>query len=476
MAKTAPETEPEAPAPEPQSNRFFEWMRSLEIPRQPGWVGGVCAGIAARLGIDPLIVRGILVVVAIFGGPVILLYAAAWLLLPDASNKIHLEEVFKGRFESPIAGIAALVVIALLPTGNGFWIPGYDWFDISGAISGTIWTVVLLGLVVWFIVWIARRAQSDATPPPAAGFTATAPEKPAADAQPEALAEWRVQQAQFKAEHTRYRNEQAHAAHLETRARQREAAAAARAEYNAKRAISKPSTLFTLVVVGVAAIAGGLTVLAIGGQAPGLEDAPAGLAVALGVLATGIIINGVRGKRSGGASAFAFVVVMLLVFSAAVAQIPRFSFNRDLVVSPTQSTLPSSPWFIAQGDVTADLTNVFETPLAEDDGTYPEFEAYVGWGDVTITIPGDEYVSVNVETSGDSTVTMPGGDNAEINSGYTGYNSGYGFDRQSYYENYSIPGDTEGAVRSLYVNIWVGEGDVTIVRAPAAASTTEEEK
>ena len=475
MATTAPTPEAETPAPEPSPNRFFEWMRSLDVPRQPGWVGGVCAGIAARLGIDPLIVRGIFVVVAIFGGPALLVYAAAWLLLPDAGNKVHLEEAVNGRFESPLAGIAALVVLALLPIGNGFWIAPYDWSGWSGAFSGAIWTIALLGGVIWFIVWIARRAQGGATPPPAS-FDGAAPTKPAPDAPAEDVAAWRLQQAQFKAEHARFRNEQAAEANAAARARSREAAAAARAEYNAKRALTKPSTLFTLVVVGVSIIAGAITVLTIGGQTPTLDDVAPGLAVTLAVLATGILINGVRGKRSGGASPLAVLVVITLFFGWSIAQIPRFALSRDLVIAPTQSTLPSSPWFIGEGDVRADLTNVFETPLAEDDGSYPQFETYVGWGDVTITIPGDEYVTVSIETSGDSTVTIPSGDLGETNQAYTGYNGSYGFDRQSYHENYSIAGDEEGAVRSLYVHVWVGEGDVTIRRAAVPASTTEEEK
>ena len=88
-------------------NRFFAWLRSLGIVRQPGWLGGVSAGLATRIGVDPLIVRGGLVVVALLGGPALLLYAAAWLLLPDEQDKIHLEQVTRGRFESAIAGIAA---------------------------------------------------------------------------------------------------------------------------------------------------------------------------------------------------------------------------------------------------------------------------------------------------------------------------------------------------------------------------------
>lgn len=469
MATTAPSPEAETPAPEPSPNRFFEWMRSLDIPRQPGWVGGVCAGIAARLGIDPLIVRGIVVVVAIFGGPALLLYAAAWLLLPDAGNKIHLEEALRGRFESPLAGIAALVVVSLIPSGNGFWTWGWDWDGWSGVLGSAFWTLVLLGAVIWFVVWIARRSQDTVTPPPS-GFEGTAAEKPVADAPAEDVAAWRLQQAQFKAEHHRYRNEQAAEANAAARARSREAAAVARADYNAKRALTKPSTLFTLVVVGVAIIAGAVTVLTIGGQSPTLDDVAPGLAVALAVLATGIIVNGVRGKRSGGASPLAILIVITLFFGWAVSQIPRFSWHKDLVVSPTESTLPSSPWFIVEGDVRADLTGVFDDSSPRTDGPYPEFEVYLGSGDATITIPGDEYVTVSIETSGDSTVSMAPGDLADSDI-YGGR-----FDRIGQRQNYSIPGDTEGAVRSLYVHVWVGQGDVTIRRAPVAASTTEEDE
>ena len=94
------------PPPELGSNRFFAWLRGLGISRQPGWIGGVCAGIAARLGIDPLIVRGIVVVLAILGAPALLLYAAAWLLLPDYKDRIHLEEAFRGKFDAPVIGSA----------------------------------------------------------------------------------------------------------------------------------------------------------------------------------------------------------------------------------------------------------------------------------------------------------------------------------------------------------------------------------
>ncbi|MGJ0223654.1 TSUP family transporter, partial [Streptococcus pyogenes] len=46
-------------------------------------VGGVAGGVALRLGIDPLITRGVLAVSVLFGGLGLVLYAIGWLLLPE---------------------------------------------------------------------------------------------------------------------------------------------------------------------------------------------------------------------------------------------------------------------------------------------------------------------------------------------------------------------------------------------------------
>ena len=45
-------------------------------------LGGVCAGIANRLGVDPLVVRVVFVVAAAAGGVGVALYAVAWVALP----------------------------------------------------------------------------------------------------------------------------------------------------------------------------------------------------------------------------------------------------------------------------------------------------------------------------------------------------------------------------------------------------------
>ena len=106
---------------------FYDWLRRLGVPRRAGWLGGVCAGIGARLGIDPIIVRGIVVVVAVLGAPFVLLYAIAWLLLPDVEGEIHFERLTRGIVDPAIVGIAVMGVIGVIPLVQGGWL-GWRWW------------------------------------------------------------------------------------------------------------------------------------------------------------------------------------------------------------------------------------------------------------------------------------------------------------------------------------------------------------
>jgi phage shock protein PspC (stress-responsive transcriptional regulator) len=49
-------------------------------------VAGVCGGLGEFFGVDPVIVRVVLVVLALFGGSGLLLYAAMWLIVTRASQ------------------------------------------------------------------------------------------------------------------------------------------------------------------------------------------------------------------------------------------------------------------------------------------------------------------------------------------------------------------------------------------------------
>ncbi|GLJ76713.1 PspC domain-containing protein [Leifsonia poae] len=143
-----------------RGTRFFDWMRGLGVTRSDGWLGGVCAGLAYRLGIDPLIVRGIVVVAAILGAPVLLVYAAAWALLPDRENRIHLQRLFDGDFQPAIVGIGILALLSLLPLPQGvWWFGAHPWGEPGwgDVVWRVLWTLIVIALVVGLIVLAARN-------------------------------------------------------------------------------------------------------------------------------------------------------------------------------------------------------------------------------------------------------------------------------------------------------------------------------
>jgi len=150
----------------PGSNRFFTWLRSLGVARADGWIGGVCGGIALRTGLDPLIVRGIAVVIAILGGPALFFYAVAWLLLPDTHGEIHLERMLPGIFDAPLIAIGILVVLTFIPFTQGVWwlggqVVGATWWLAGPAeVLHVLWNLAVIAAIVWFVVWLVSRLRN----------------------------------------------------------------------------------------------------------------------------------------------------------------------------------------------------------------------------------------------------------------------------------------------------------------------------
>lgn len=160
----------------PRGDRFFSWTAGLGVVRADGWLGGVAAGLAARMRVDPLIVRGILVVAALFGLPVLFLYALAWALLPDLDGRIPLRDLVRGRFEPAQLGILAVAIVGLLPvgpvlvlaTGLPGWLfqPGYGGWPPATAIA-VLFGIVGVALVAALVVLIVRAARrAPRTPDP----------------------------------------------------------------------------------------------------------------------------------------------------------------------------------------------------------------------------------------------------------------------------------------------------------------------
>lgn len=144
------------PAPAPPTG-FFASVRRIRIWRTDDrWIGGVAAGISHRMGIDPVILRGLFVVTALFGGVGLVFYGLAWALLPEASdNRIHLEEAVRGSFDVALAGAGAFFVLGV---GNPFF-----WWDGSGGWSLS-WLLVV-GAIVGIVALVHNQRRSPVPPP-----------------------------------------------------------------------------------------------------------------------------------------------------------------------------------------------------------------------------------------------------------------------------------------------------------------------
>ena len=154
-ASTGAPTEPlpphaGAPTKPLPAHGFFAWLRSLGIVRGGDrWVGGVCSGVAARTGLDPVLVRGLFVILALFGVG-LLLYGLAWAFLPEPDGRIHAEEAVRGTWTSGTTG-------ALVSTVLGAGSPSIFWAD-DGLFGGLFWSLFWVAGTGLLIYWLSTRS------------------------------------------------------------------------------------------------------------------------------------------------------------------------------------------------------------------------------------------------------------------------------------------------------------------------------
>ena len=58
-------------------------MKGLVRPRRGRWIAGVCAALAQRFDVSPLLVRVVFVVSTLIPGPQFIVYIALWILIPS---------------------------------------------------------------------------------------------------------------------------------------------------------------------------------------------------------------------------------------------------------------------------------------------------------------------------------------------------------------------------------------------------------
>jgi phage shock protein C len=144
--------------------------------RKDRLIGGVCGGLGAYFGIDPVIVRAVFVIVAIWGGIGFLAYLVLWIIIPAeerlgaasqdviSANVSEIEQqaqdlaseargVFAGGTRAPTertmwAAVALIVLGAALLVGN-----------LTGIAFEKLWPILLVALGAYLIYQAAQRRE-----------------------------------------------------------------------------------------------------------------------------------------------------------------------------------------------------------------------------------------------------------------------------------------------------------------------------
>ena len=457
----APRTQTPHQPPKPdQITRFFDWIRGSGLNRDGDrWFAGVCGGIAARTGLDPLIVRGIAVVIAVLGGPVVVAYAVGWALLPRGAGRIYTEEAVRGRFQPAMVVIGALLLATVVPMfrglgwngPTGFW-AAPDW--LAGLFS-LGWGLAVTAGIVWLIVYLIRRARRQGNsgsgfgpfaPPssPSSPFgpgsvydprpshgtgnspQADAPaasEKPApstaafSSAEPSTEVDASMAPTRaFGAPQVSTQNPIVIGAVGETyppanpyapdsvrnirsdqnRAWQ-EQNRARQAAHRARVRARRPGAGYSAIVLGLALATGAV---AAGVNSSGVWSRDAillGVAFALGVLALGIVIAGIRGRTDGAMGGFAVLAVISLVVLGVFPQGTQFSAVGDNVwtLSAQNGDVNPATSYAMIAGKTTLALSDFDNPGLDDDRV---FDVWLGAGVTNIRLPADAPVRVEAHT------------------------------------------------------------------------------
>ncbi|UXM90599.1 PspC domain-containing protein [Paenarthrobacter sp. JL.01a] len=174
---TAGSYAPTGEAPQGSQQNYFDWIRNLGVRRGPDrWIGGVASGVAHRYGIDPLIVRGIFIVLALFAGVGVLLYGIAWALLPEPDGRIHVQEAAAGRWSGGMTGALITTIIGFPSLGRGFW--GWGWNGLPGLFWTLFW-IAGISYLVYVLIQRNKGAKASASAGPQ-NYTASYPATPTA--------------------------------------------------------------------------------------------------------------------------------------------------------------------------------------------------------------------------------------------------------------------------------------------------------
>ncbi len=345
---------PGAPRVTAEQVRDLTRLRRITTHRK---VAGVAGGIARHLDIDPLIVRVAFVVLSLFGGAGLIVYAACWILLPEDGQQttpLGLDE----RSRS-----VALILVGLL--GLALLVGQWDWFWVPGPL-------VLVALVVFLVLSRRNETAPPGTPvgpPPGvpnAGPNAVTPEQ-----------RWTIPVPEAKPEPPQSPAPPAYATHY------------VRPKPRNPRKRGPKLFWFTMALVMLAV--GVVGIIDVSGALVAGSTYPA---VATGVIGLMLLVGAFWGRAGG------LILVGLLTTTATAGALAVEKVDADSVtVRPGSADLVLDSYSFDAGEYTVDLTRV--TDLEALDGRTIEVAGDIG--EIRVIVPTDMDVTV------DSRVDGPGG-------------------------------------------------------------------
>ncbi|MEH1169133.1 PspC domain-containing protein [Micromonospora sp. CPCC 205539] len=104
----------------PLGGAGFTSRYGLVRPREGRYLAGVCAAIGRATNTDPVLWRVLLAVLGFFGGIGILVYVAAWLIIPNEGDTASPVESMLGRGRSSMSPVTVIILGILVAASFGY--------------------------------------------------------------------------------------------------------------------------------------------------------------------------------------------------------------------------------------------------------------------------------------------------------------------------------------------------------------------
>ncbi|GHG45567.1 hypothetical protein GCM10011331_05040 [Flavimobilis marinus] len=379
-----------APGPQgaatPGLQQFFATIRRQGIVRtEDRWFGGVAGGIARRLGIDVTVVRGLLALTLLVSGAGFVVYALAWVLLPEEKDgRIHAEETLQGRFDGAVLG-AGLAFVLGITWGGQDWLGWNEgaWFN------ALVWIAVNVAIIG--LVWVAVRDHQRAKNAGAPGWT------PAAGSAADGAGAWAATSG-YPTTSTHptppiYPTPSATTSDTAPPAATRPTWAAAPGPAWVPPPVvvparSGPGATTVGAVFGVTALTAAVL---LGLSRTGAYDGPVALpaiAAFIGLCGVGIVVAGLRGRTSGSLSFWAVIACLFALPTAGLQQVDldwgdatRVGVG-DATFTPANVSSAEDGYVMGAGNWTIDLR---ELPAAWSGAV--EIPASFGAGELEVIVP-----------------------------------------------------------------------------------------